>query len=159
MSTATTPPETEGSVKETFSPGNLARRVIQGDLSSLRVVFGLILLAWELTGSPGTGELIAALGIVGAGNGLMLPPLLGAALTEVGPAQAGAASGALNTAQQFANSLGVTVVGTVFFAVAGRRIADAASAMQVVVVLYVALMALIIPLVRLGWPRPVTAEM
>jgi len=123
------------------------------------VVFGLILLAWELTGSPGTGELIAALGIVGAGNGLMLPPLLGAALTEVGPAQAGAASGALNTAQQFANSLGVTVVGTVFFAVAGRRIADAASAMQVVVVLYVALMALIIPLVRLGWPRPVTAEM
>jgi len=27
------------------------------------------------------------------------------------------------------------------------------------VVLYVALMALIIPLVRLGWPRPVTAEM
>ena len=45
MSTATTPPETEGSVKETFSPGNLARRVIQGDLSSLRVVFGLILIA------------------------------------------------------------------------------------------------------------------
>jgi len=63
-------------------------------------------------------ELIVALGIVGAGNGLMLPPLLGAALTEVGPAEAGAASGALNTAQQFANTLGVTVISTVFFALA-----------------------------------------
>jgi len=31
--------------------------------------------------------------------------------------------------------------------------------MPVVVVLYVALMALIIPLVGLGWPRAVTAEM
>ena len=40
-----------------------------------------------------------------------------------------------------------------------RHDGDAASAMQVVVVLYVALMALIIPLVGLGWPRPGTAEM
>jgi D-xylose transport system permease protein len=45
MSTAATPPETEGSVKEVFSPSKMARRVIQGDLSSLRVVFGLILIA------------------------------------------------------------------------------------------------------------------
>jgi D-xylose transport system permease protein len=45
MSTAATPPETEGSVKEAFSPGKMVRRVIQGDLSSLRVVFGLVLIA------------------------------------------------------------------------------------------------------------------
>ena len=40
-----------------------------------------------------------------------------------------------------------------------RHDGDAAPAMPVVVVLYVALMAPIIPLVGLGWPRPVTAEM
>ena len=84
----------------------------------------------------------------------MLPPLLGAALADVSPAQAGAASGALNTAQQFANSLGVTVVGTLFFAVAGGGFRDAASAMQVVAVIYVGLMVVLFPLVRLGWPRP-----
>ncbi len=46
MSTsAATPPESEESVKEVLSPAKMARRVIQGDLSSLRVVFGLILIA------------------------------------------------------------------------------------------------------------------
>jgi MFS family permease len=118
------------------------------------VVVGLIVLAVELRAdSPGMGELIAALGVVGAGNGLLLPPLLGAALARVRAEQAGAASGALNTAQQFANSLGVTVIGTVFFAVAGAGVAAAARAMQVVIVIYAVLVLAIVPLVQLGWPR------
>jgi D-xylose transport system permease protein len=45
MSTAATPPEADGSVKEAFNPAKLAKRVVQGDLSSLRVVFGLIVIA------------------------------------------------------------------------------------------------------------------
>ncbi|HEY3483537.1 MAG TPA: MFS transporter, partial [Streptomyces sp.] len=85
------------------------------------VIVGLVSLAAELgAGEPGSLELVVALGLVGAGNGLLLPPLLGAALVPVGAAQAGAASGLLNTAQQFSNSLGVAVIGTVFFAVAGN---------------------------------------
>jgi hypothetical protein len=59
----------------------------------------------------------------------------------------------LNTAQQFANSLGVTVIGTVFFAVAGAGVAAAARAMQVVIVIYAVLVLAIVPLVQLGWPR------
>ena len=122
------------------------------------VVAGLAALAAELAaGDPGTAELIAALGVVGAGNGLLLPPLLGAALVPVGAAQAGAASGLLNTAQQFANSLGVAVIGTVFFAVAGSGVADAARGMQAVIAIYAVLVVALTPLVRLGWPAPVSA--
>jgi len=118
------------------------------------VVAGLIWLSAVLTrGEPETGQLMAALGVVGAGNGLLLPALLGGSLARVRPDQAGAASGALNTAQQFANSLGVTVVGTVFFAVAGARLADARTAMQVVVAIDVVLVLALVPLVRTGWPR------
>jgi MFS family permease len=127
-------------------------------LGAALVVAGLALLAGDLAGDdPGMAALIAALGVVGAGNGLILPTLLGAALSRVPAEQAGAASGTLNTAQQFANSLGVTLIGTVFFAVAGHGVADAATAMQVVIVIYAVLMLAIFPLVRLGWTRPRTS--
>jgi len=118
------------------------------------VLVGLATLAAELAaGSPGTVELIVALGVVGAGNGLLLPPLLGAALAPVGVAQAGAASGLLNTAQQFSSALGVAVIGTVFFAVAGAGVADTSSAMRAVILIYVVVVAALVPLVRHGWPN------
>jgi EmrB/QacA subfamily drug resistance transporter len=59
-----------------------------------------------------------ALVVVGLGNGVVLPALIGAALTGVRPAQAGAAAGVLNTTQQFASAAGVAVIGTLYFAVA-----------------------------------------
>ncbi|MGH3375188.1 MAG: MFS transporter, partial [Actinoallomurus sp.] len=118
-------------------------------IGAVLVVVGLIALAAVLTADhPGMVELIAALGVVGAGNGFLLPPLLGAALARVRAEDAGAASGTLNTAQQFANSLGVTVIGTVFFAVAGAGVAHAAAAMQVVIVVYAVLVLGIVPLVQ-----------
>lgn len=136
--------------------GTFGRRVpLTG---SVLVIVGLAALAAELTsGSPATGALIAALGVIGAGNGLVLPPLLGAALARVPTERAGAASGALNTAQQFCNSLGVTVIGTVFFAVAGVGLADAEAAMQVVAAVYAGLLLAIMALVRLGWREPASA--
>jgi MFS family permease len=68
---------------------------------------------------PGAGWLVAALAVVGAGNGMIMTSYLGAALSDVRPDQAGAASGTLNTMQQFAGSAGLAAVGTVFFAVLG----------------------------------------
>ncbi|MFD6529618.1 MFS transporter [Streptomyces sp. NPDC060184] len=59
--------------------------------------------------------------LVGLGNGVVLPSLIGAALLRVPPRQAGMASGALTTAQQFASSAGIAAVGAVFFAAAGDR--------------------------------------
>jgi MFS family permease len=118
-------------------------------------VLGLGLFAAELTsGDPGMLALIAALGVIGAGNGLVSPPLLGAALSMVPAERAGAASGALNTAQQFCNSLGVAVIGTVFFAVAGDGVSDAETAMQVVSAIYAGLLFVIVALAWRGWPRP-----
>jgi MFS family permease len=63
--------------------------------------------------------LIIALGVVGAGNSMILTAYLGAALSAVRPAQAGAASGTLNTIQQFAGSAGLAAIGAMFFALLG----------------------------------------
>ena len=65
------------------------------------------------------GWLVVGLGIVGAGNSLLLTAYLGATLSAVRPDQAGIASGTLNTIQQFAGSTGLAVIGAVFFAILG----------------------------------------
>jgi EmrB/QacA subfamily drug resistance transporter len=64
---------------------------------------------------------IVLMTMIGTGNGFVLPQLIGVALVGVRPHQAGIGAGILSTAQQFAGSAGVAVVGTVFFAVAGSR--------------------------------------
>ena len=57
--------------------------------------------------------------VVGFGNGLALPSIIGAVLIRIPGPRAGMAAGALTTAQQFGNAIGVTVLGTVFFSVLG----------------------------------------
>jgi hypothetical protein len=54
---------------------------------------------------------------MGAGNGLTLPQLIGIVLARIPAGQSGMAAGMLTTAQQFAASAGVTIIGTAFFAV------------------------------------------
>ncbi|MEO3800280.1 MFS transporter [Nonomuraea sp. B1E8] len=89
----------------------------------LVVALGLVLLL--VAAGQGLPYVLVALMLVGAGNGLVLPQLIGAALVEVEPHQAGIGSGALSTAQQFAGAGGVAVIGALFFAVAegGRHVA------------------------------------
>jgi predicted MFS family arabinose efflux permease len=84
------------------------------------VVLGLLLIVWEVAqpGRPGLGWLMVALLLVGGGNGLVLPQILGLAMTEVRANQAGAGSGMLNTTVQFAGSAGVAAIGAAFFALA-----------------------------------------
>ncbi|EST34168.1 hypothetical protein M878_11400 [Streptomyces roseochromogenus subsp. oscitans DS 12.976] len=117
------------------------------------VIAGLLLITGELAaGGPGLSAwwLVPPLAVIGLGNGLLLPPLIGGALSRVQPEQAGAASGTLNTAQQFANSLGVTVIGTVFFALAGPALHSAGHAMEILNVVYALLTAAVIALVKLA---------
>ncbi len=57
--------------------------------------------------------------VVGFGNGLALPSIIGAVLLRIPAPQAGMAAGALTTVQQFGNATGVTVLGTIFFSVLG----------------------------------------
>jgi EmrB/QacA subfamily drug resistance transporter len=77
---------------------------------------GLLVAGAEL----GLPYVMAGLVLAGTGNGLVLPQLIGAALVEVAPHQAGIGSGVLSTAQQFAGAGGVAVIGAVFFAAAHR---------------------------------------
>ncbi|MEU0738028.1 MFS transporter [Streptomyces sp. NPDC006134] len=97
--------------------------------------------------------LVATLAVISLGNGLLLPPLIGFALAEVGPEAAGAASGVVNTAQQFAASLGVAVFGALFFTAAGPGLRSAASGMAAVGVAYGALVAVVLALLWAGARR------
>ena len=84
-------------------------------------VTSLLLLALRLyvaDADAGLAWIIALITLVGTGNGLVLPHLIGVALVRVRPHQAGVGSGILTTAQQFAGSAGIAVVGTAFFTVA-----------------------------------------
>lgn len=71
--------------------------------------------------ATGVAWVTTAAAVMSAGNGLILPALIGAALADVTPQRAGAGAGLLNTAQQFAASTGVALVGTIYFAAATSR--------------------------------------
>jgi EmrB/QacA subfamily drug resistance transporter len=58
---------------------------------------------------------------IGVGNGLVIPALIGASLTDVPPQKAGAASGTLATGQQFATATGIAILSEIFFAALGHR--------------------------------------
>jgi EmrB/QacA subfamily drug resistance transporter len=70
------------------------------------VRYGGHLTGWDL--APATA-------IIGLGQGMALPSLIGAALSHVPPERAGAAAGILTTAQQFGVASGVAVIGAVFY--------------------------------------------
>src|SRR5215469_3602635 len=59
--------------------------------------------------------LLPGLLLLGAGQGLCITPLTTTVLSHADPATAGSVSGALSTAQQVGNSVGVAVTGVLFF--------------------------------------------
>lgn len=58
--------------------------------------------------------LVAALVVFGFGQGLVMAPLAGLVLATVKPAHAGSGAGLLNTVQQGAGALGVSLVGAIY---------------------------------------------
>ncbi len=129
---------------------------------------GLLLLALRLLAapqSPGLAWVLGALALVGVGNGLVLPQLVGAALVGVRPHQAGIGAGMLTTTQQFAGSAGVALIGALFFAVAGDAPTgtDYAAAMTCSALVDLALILVVVTLVavtrrasRRAAPHPVS---
>ncbi|MCA2219794.1 MFS transporter [Nonomuraea aurantiaca] len=104
-----------------FTISSLLGTRLVGRYGLIVVMIGGIVTASGLAlllGTAGAGLpwIMAALVLVGLGNGLVIPQLIGAALVEVAPHQAGIGSGFLSTAQQFGGSGGVAVIGAVFFA-------------------------------------------
>ena len=59
--------------------------------------------------------LLVSLGIAGAGAGLFATPFFTAALHRVRPTETGSAAGLLNAVQQLGGTVGVALLGTIFF--------------------------------------------
>ncbi len=98
----------------------LGRRVVTiGAATSLAGLLLTVLTLAVRGDHTSVGWLIPGMVVVGLGNGLALPSIVTAVLMRIPNRQAGMAAGALTTAQQFGNAIGVTVLGTVFFSVLG----------------------------------------
>ncbi|WP_040810315.1 MFS transporter [Nocardia concava] len=89
---------------------------IGGGLVTIGVGSGLLTLIDA--GSSWTAS-IPGLLVIGAGVGVMAPPLVAVGMAAVPPQQSGTAAGAVNTARQLGLALGVAVLGTVFRSAAG----------------------------------------
>ncbi|MFI6388654.1 MFS transporter [Nonomuraea sp. NPDC050547] len=110
---------------------------------ALAIVAGLVLVR----GAVGAGEpylIAAALGVVGAGMGLLMSPLISAVLARVRRERAGAAAGVLGTAQETGGVLGGTLTGAVFLAAADRGWTAAAQSALVLLVVLAAVVAVLV---------------
>ncbi|MCX5194287.1 MFS transporter [Streptomyces sp. NBC_00249] len=89
-----------------------ARVSIGGGL--LLIGAGALLQAWMLDAGDGWAALVPGLALTGVGVGMATPQLAATAMAAVAPARAGMAGGALNTARQMGNALGIAVLGALF---------------------------------------------
>ena len=93
-------------------------------VGSAIAALGLIVMFFLLHASGSSTNIVELIGpmvVVGLGNGIAVPALVGSVLAGVRSGNAGAAAGVLTTSQQFASAVGVTGLGSVFFAVLGSR--------------------------------------
>jgi EmrB/QacA subfamily drug resistance transporter len=125
-------------------------------------VVGLTLMAITLSvlgGRISAPWLLPGMMLVGLGNGLLMPSIMGAVLSGVNRARAGAAAGVLTTVQQFASAAGVAVLGAVFFATIGGHPSrsEFARALEFVVVFDLALAAVAMALTLLLPRTPAAA--
>ena len=78
----------------------------------------LMLLAAAGPGRP-TAMVLAGVTLLGLGQGLLIPPIIGVVLSRVPVADSGAPAGVLVTVQQMSGTIGLALVSLGFFAVAG----------------------------------------
>lgn len=96
---------------------NLGRRVLHIGLSLMTA--GLVLLIAMLDGSAGFGSMVAPFAIYGFGMGMIFVPLFDIIVGDLADDEVGSASGVLTSVEQLGASLGIAVLGTVFFSTAG----------------------------------------
>ncbi|RJL22129.1 MFS transporter [Bailinhaonella thermotolerans] len=102
--------------------GRLGRHVLTlGYAVNAAGTLALLVTAWA-AGPALTGWLmVPALTVIGFGEGLGVSPLTRTALSQVPAEDAGAAGGVLGTANELGMSLGVSVLGLVFFTALGSH--------------------------------------
>lgn len=77
--------------------------------------WALVTVALRSSSTIGFLDLLPGLLVAGIGLGLVVAPMFDIILAAVADHETGSASGILNAGQQLANSIGVAVLGTVFF--------------------------------------------
>jgi EmrB/QacA subfamily drug resistance transporter len=102
---------------------------VQARLGSRAVTVGALIttlgtIALAYTGARYHGQLTGwdlapSTVLIGLGQGISMPLLIGTVLTHVQPARAGAAAGILTTTQQFGAASGIAVIGAVFYGALG----------------------------------------
>jgi len=103
-----------------------------------------------------TAVLVPALLVDGVGMGLLTAPLVSTVLAGMDPGDAGAATGVLSTAQQVGNTVGVAVIGALFYGALGPA-GDYAGAFEVAIVAILGISLAVAALVQLlpgRAPRP-----
>lgn len=93
------------------------RRVLIAGAAILAAGYLATILALALSPAFTPGLIIPFLVWQSVGGGLLIAPSLGVVVAGIQPADAGLASGLLNTAQQVGGAIGVAAIGTVFFAI------------------------------------------
>jgi EmrB/QacA subfamily drug resistance transporter len=110
-----------------FGPWAITIGTFVSALGLLGLVFTGIRYGHHLTG----WDLAPATMLIGAGQGTVLPSLIGSVLAHVHPGRAGSAAGLLTTSQQFGSAAGVAVVGAIFYATLGDYVHGMEIAMSV----------------------------
>jgi EmrB/QacA subfamily drug resistance transporter len=125
-----------------------------GSLTSAVGLVSMLVVLLSAGSGVSVGELIPSMTLVGIGNGLVLPSLIGNALAGVRPERAGTAAGVLTTTQQFASAAGVAGLGAVFFGMLGGHPGrgDYVNAMAVLTIADLALVLVALAATRLLRP-------
>jgi EmrB/QacA subfamily drug resistance transporter len=111
----------------------LGRTILHLGLSIMAV--GLVGLYLVFAPDAGFWTLAAPMFAYGAGMGMIFIPLYDIIVADLADHEVGSASGVLESFQQLGASLGVAVLGTVFFSVVGADLASYVDAAKVVTVL------------------------
>ena len=89
---------------------------------------GLIGIAHHYGAAVTTWELVPGLAAAGLGLGAVIAPLADIVLDRVPKQDAGSASGVFNTGLQLGNSIGIALIGVIFFGLLGSQAGPAATA-------------------------------
>jgi EmrB/QacA subfamily drug resistance transporter len=98
-----------------------------GALVIAAAMAGIIVTTHHYGPAVTTWELVPSLVAVGLGLGAVIAPLADIVLARVPRQDAGSASGVFNTGLQLGNSIGIAVIGVIFFGMLGSQSGPAAS--------------------------------
>jgi EmrB/QacA subfamily drug resistance transporter len=120
------------------------RSVTAGAVIAAVGAAGLALTGLHFGGHLSGWDVAPATAVIGVGQGMALPSLIGVVLQHVRPERAGAAAGILTTTQQFGAASGIAIVGAIFYGAIGAAPGRASfvSGMELAITVNAVLLAL-----------------